>query len=167
MQTFSVKSLVKIEKALKDTVIAKQFGLTLKSFFKDYFKYWDDCYLIPFIDIQLFKKQYYDFIKSSCNDEIVCSNQQSCYGHQFLQFVELIIQFQRYCLLKKKVYFKYFLFSNFKITCDKVTKIKSWQVTGVSVHQLNHLTYSERLSLLVCKNEKMYKLFKTRKSGFS
>ena len=153
-----------MEKALKDTVIAKKFGLSLKSFFKDNFKYWDDCYLIPFIDIQTYKKQYYDFIKSSCNDEKVCSKPQSCYGHQFLQFVELIIQFQRYCLLKKKVYFKYFLFSNFKITSGK---IKSWQLTGVSVHQLNHLTYSERLSLLVCKNEKMYKLFEARKSGFS
>ena len=154
-----------MEKAVKNTVIAKQYGLTLKSFFKDNFKYWDDCYLIPFYDIQLFKKHYYDFIKSSCNDdEIVCSEQPSCYGHQFLQFLKLLIQFQQYSVLKKKVYFKYFLFSNFKLTSGK---IKSWRVTGVSVHQLNHLTYSERLSLLVCKNEKMYKLFKTRKSDFS
>ena len=157
-----------MEKALKDTVIAKQYGLTLKSFFKDNFKYWDDCYLIPFYDIQLFKKQCSDFIKSSCNDDINCSKLQSCHGHQFLQFIELIIQFQRYSVLRKKAYFEYFLFSNFKFASDatitlKPTKIKSWQVTGVSVHQLNHLTYSERLSLLVCKNEKMYKFFKTRK----
>ena len=117
-----------MEIAFKNTIIAKQYGLTLKSFFKDYFKYWDDCYLIPFIDIQLFKKQYYDFIKSSCNDEIACSKQQSCYGHQFLQFVELVIQFQRYSVFKKKVYFQYFLFSNFKLTSDitKPLKIKSW-----------------------------------------
>ena len=53
----------------KSIVIDKQYGLTLKSFFKDYFKYWDDCYLIPFYDIQLFKKQCFDFIKSSCNDD--------------------------------------------------------------------------------------------------
>ena len=145
-----------MEKAFKNTVIAKQYGLTLKSFFKDYFKYWDDCYLIPFYDIQLFKKQCFDFIKSSCNDDIVCSKLQSCDGHQFLQFIELIIQFQRYSVLKKKVYFKYFLFSNFKLTSDatltlKPTKIKSWQVTGVFEQHLNHLTYSERLSFLVLK----------------
>ena len=153
-----------MEKAFKNTVIAKQYGLTLKSFFKDYFKYWDDCYLIPFSDIQLFKKQCYDFIKSSCNDEIVCSKLQSCHGHQFLQFLELIYQFQRYSVLKKKVYFQYFLFSNFKLTSDK---IKSWRVTAVYVQQLNHLTYSQRLSLLACKNEKMYNMFKRRKSVFS
>ena len=145
-----------MEKAFKNTVIAKQYGLTLKSFFKDYFKYWDDCYLIPFYDIQLFKKQCFDFIKSSCNDDIVCSKLQSCHGHQFLQFIELIIQFQRYSVLRNKVYFKYFSFSNFKLTSDatvtlKPTKIKSWQVMGVFEQQLNHLTYSERLSFLVLK----------------
>ena len=73
-----------MEIAFKNTVIAKQYCLTLKSFFKDYFKYWDDCYLIPFSDIQLYKKQCYDFIISSCNDKTVCPNLQSCYGHQFL-----------------------------------------------------------------------------------
>ena len=147
-----------MEKAFKNTVIAKQYGLTLKSFFKDYFKYWDDCYLIPFYDIQLFKKQCSDFIKSSCNDDIVCSKIQSCHGHQFLQFIELIIQFQRYSVLRKKVYFKYFLFTDFKLTSDAIVtlkptkiKIKSWQVMGVFEQHLNHLTYSERLSFLVLK----------------
>ena len=157
-----------MEIAFKNTIIAEQYGLTLKSFFKDYFKYWDDCYLIPFFDIQLFKKQYYDFIKSSCNDEITCSKQQSCYGHQFLQFVELIIQFQRYSVFKKKVYFQYFFFTNFKLTSDitKPLKIKSWRISGISIHRINHLTYSEKLSLLANKNEKMYNLFKKRKGIF-
>ena len=156
-----------MEKAFKNTVIAKQYGLTLKSFFKDYFKYRDDSYLIPFFDIQLFKEQCYDFIKSSCNDDIVCSKLQSCYGHQFLEFLKLIIQFQRYSVLKKKVYFKYFLFSNFKLMSDEPTKIKRWRVTGLFVHKVNHLTYSQKLSLLVNKNEKMYNVFKKRKSVFS
>ena len=157
-----------MEIAFKNTIIAEQYGLTLKSFFKDYFKYWDDCYLIPFFDIQLFKKQYYDFIKSSCNDEIACSKKQSCYGHQFLQFVELIIAFQRYSVFKKKVYFQYFFFTNFKLTSDitKPLKIKSWRISGISIHRINHLTYSERLSLLANKNEKMYNLFKKRKDIF-
>ena len=157
-----------MEIAFKNTIIAEQYGLTLKSFFKDRFKYWDDSYLIPFIDIQLFKKQCYDFIISCCNDKIACSKQQSCYGHQFLQFVETIIQFQCYFVLKKKVYFQYFFFTNFKLTSDiKSLKIKSWRISGVSIHRIDHLTFSERLSLLANKNEKMYNLFKKRKSIFS
>ena len=36
-----------MEKALENTIIAKKYSLTLKSFFKDDFKYWNDCYLIP------------------------------------------------------------------------------------------------------------------------
>ena len=156
-----------MEIAFKNTIIAKEYGLTLKSFFKDIFKYWDDCYLIPFIDIRLFKKQCYDFIISCCNNKPNCSKQQSCYGHQFLQFVETIIQFQRYSVLKKKVYFQYFFFSNFKLTSDiKSLKIKSWRNLGVSIQVIDHLTYSERLSLLADKNEKMCNLFKKRKSLF-
>ena len=145
-----------MEKALKNTTIAEQYGLSLKSFFKDHFKYWDDCYLIPFEHIQYFRRQIFDYIKSSCNDEIVCSKLQSCHGHQFLQFIELIYQFQRYSVFKKKSYFKYFLFSNFKLSSNakQPTKIKSWQVTGVYKQQLNHLTYSEKLSFLVNKKWK-------------
>ena len=157
-----------MEIAFKNMIIAKEYGLTLKSFFKDIFKYWDDCYLIPFIDIRLFKKQCYDFIISCCNNKPNCSKQQqSCYGHQFLQFVETIIQFQRYSVLKKKVYFQYFFFTNFELTSDiKSLKIKSWRISGVSVQLIDHLTYSQRLSLLADKNEKMHKLFKKRKSLF-
>ena len=141
-----------MEKALKNTIIAKKYGLSLKSFFKDDFKYWNDCYLIPFDHIQYCKRQIFDFIKSSCSNDIVCSKLQSCDGHQFLQFIELINQFQRYSVIKKKIYFKYFLFSNFKLSSNatmlKPTKIKSWRVVGVHKQQLNHLTYSERLSFL-------------------
>ena len=142
-----------MEKALENTIIAKKYSLTLKSFFKDDFKYWNDCYLIPFTHFQYTKRQIFDYIKSSCSNDIVCSKIQSCDGHQFLQFVELIYQFQRYSVLKKKVYFKYFLFTNFKLTSNatmtlKPTKIKSWRVVATHKQQLNHLTYSERLSFL-------------------
>ena len=145
-----------MEKALKNTIIAEKYGLSLKSFFKDYFKYWEDIYLIPFDHILHVKKYIFDYIKSSCSNDFVCSKLQSCHGHQFLQFIELMYQFQRYSVLKKKVYFKYFMFSNFKLTSDaamtlKPTKIKSWRVTGVFEQQLDHLTYSERLSFLVNK----------------
>ena len=142
-----------MEKALKNTIIAKKYSLTLKSFFKDECKYWNDCYLIPFTHIQYTKRQIFDYIKNSCSNSIVCSKLQSCDGHQFLQFIELIHQFQRYSVIKKKVYFKYFLFTNFKLTSNatvtlKPTKIKSWRVVAVQKQQLNHLTYSERLSFL-------------------
>ena len=155
-----------MEIAFKNTVIAKEYGLTLKSFFKDIFKYWDDSYLIPFIDIRFFKKQCYDFIISCCNNKCYCSKKQSCYGHQFLQFVETIIQFQRYFVLKKKVYFQYFFFTDFKLTSDTL-KIKSWRIFGVSIKLIDHLTYSERLSFLADKkNENKHDLFKKRKSLF-
>ena len=139
-----------MEKALKDTVIAKKYGLSLKSFFKDYFKYGsNDIYLIPFDHIQHFRKYICDYIKSSCSDDFICLK----HGHQFLQFIELMYKFQRYSVLKKKVYFRYFLFSNFKLTTDKAIKIKikSWQVIGIFQQQLDRLTYSERLSFLKFK----------------
>ena len=142
-----------MEKALENTVIAKKYSLTLKSFFKDEFKYWNDCYLIPFTHIEYTKRQIIEYIKSSCSDSIVCSKLQTCDGHQFLQFIQLIYQFQRYSVIEKKVYFKYFLFTNFKLTSNtivtlKPTKIKSWRVVAVDKQQLNHLTYYERLSFL-------------------
>ena len=138
-----------MEEALKNTIIAEKYGLSLKSFFKDYFKYWDDIYIIPFDHIQCCKKQISDYIKSSCNDDFICSKLPSCHGHQFLQFMELIYQFQRYYVIKKRVFFKNFLFSNFTLTSD--AKIKSWRVMGAYEQQLNNLTFSERLSFLAIK----------------
>ena len=145
-----------MEKALQDTIIAKDYGLSLKSFFKDRYKYSNDCYLIPIDHIHHFKRYIYDFITSSCNDDIVCSKLQSCHGHQFLQFIELIINFERYSVMRSKIYFGYFLFSNFKLTSDtkitlKPTKIKSWTVTGVFEEKLYHLGYKKRLSFLKWK----------------
>ena len=142
-----------MESALKNTIIAKDYGLSLKSFFKDNFRYWNDCYLIPFTHVQYCKKQIFEYIKSSCNNDTVCSKLQSCHGHQFLHFIELIHQYQRVAVIRKKVYYKYFIFTNFELTSNaKMTlipcKIKSWRVTAVEKQHLNHLTYSERLSYL-------------------
>ena len=142
-----------MEKALENTIIANniEYRLTLKSFFKDQFKYWNDCYLIPFSHILYTKRQIFSYIESSCG--IVCSKLQICDGHQFMNFIELIYQFQRYSVIKKKVYFKYFLFSNFKLTSDiemtlMPTKIKGWRMTPVHKQLIHDLTYSERLSFL-------------------
>ena len=142
-----------MEKALENTIIANniEYRLTLKSFFKDQFKYWNDCYLIPFSHILYTKRQIFSYIENSCG--VVCSKLQTCDGHQFMVFVELIYQFQRYSIIKKKVYFEYFLFSNFKLTSDigmilKPTKIKGWRMLPVHSQLIHDLTYSERLSFL-------------------
>ena len=142
-----------MEKALENTIIANniEYRLTLKSFFKDQFKYWNECYLIPFSHILYTKRQIFSYIESSCG--VVCSKLQICDGHQFMNFIELIYQFQRYSVIKEKIYFKYFLFSNFKLTSNitmtlKPTKIKGWRMIPVHMEVIHDLTYSERLSFL-------------------
>ena len=140
-----------MEEALKNTLIAEKYGLSMKSFFKDCFKYWNDIYIIPFNDILRCKRQLSGFIKNDCNNGFICSKVPSCNGHQFLQFMELMYQFQRYCVLNKKVFFKYFLFSNFTLTTDTIPKIKSWRVIGIFEQQLDNLTFSQKLSYLAIK----------------
>ena len=142
-----------MEKALENTIIANniEYRLTLKSFFRDQFKYYNDCYLIPFSHILYTKRQIFSYIESSCG--LVCSKLQTCDGHQFMAFVKLIYQFQRYSVTKKKVYFKYFLFTKFKLTSDiemrlKPTKIKGWRMIPVHMEVIKDLTYSQRLSFL-------------------
>ena len=142
-----------LEKALENTIIANniQYRLTLKSFFKNQFQYANNCYLIPFSHILYTKRQIFSYIIDSCGVE--CSKLQTCHGHQFLAFIELIYRFNRYSIIKKKVYFKYFLFNNFKLTSDiqmtlKPTKIKSWRMLPVHMELIHDLTYSQRLSFL-------------------
>ena len=139
-----------MEKALENTVIAGKFmeyRLTLKSFFKDEFKYGENCYKIPFSHILYTKRQIFSYIRDSCS--FVCKKQEKCDGHQFIDFVQLIYQFER--VQDKKVYFKYFYCYGFKLTSDiemtlKPTKIKSWFILPVDMQVLSHLTYSQRLS---------------------
>ena len=142
-----------MESALKNTVLAKGYGISLKSFFKDKFKYWDDSYIIPFSEFRHCKKYLFEYIKSDCNGDTVCGKPKSCCGHQFMQFIEAIHQFQRVEVIKKRVFYKYFLITNFELTCNaKITliptKIKSWRVIAIEKQELNNLTYSERLSYL-------------------
>ena len=142
-----------LEIALKNTIIVNniEYRLTLKSFFKDQFQYYSNCYLIPFSHIQYTRRQIFSYIYENCG--VTCSKLQKCHGHQFLEFIELIYQFNRYSIIKKKVIYKYFLFANFKLTCDitmtlKPSKIKSWRVLPVDMELLQNLTYSQRLSFL-------------------
>ena len=113
-----------MERALKNTVLAKDYGLSLKSFFKDKFKYWDDSYAIPFSEFRHSKKYLFEYIKSSCNGDTVCGKLKSCYGHQFMQFIEAIHEFQRVAVIEKRVFYKYFFISNFELTSNaKITLI--------------------------------------------
>ena len=141
-----------MEKALQNTVIADKFmeyRLTLKSFFKDEFKYGENCYKIPFSHILYTKRQIFSYIRDSCG--FVCKKQKKCHGHQFLDLIELFCQFQCHCVENKKVYFKYFYFHSFILTSDvemtlKPTKIKGWYMLPVDMLILSHLTFSQRLS---------------------
>ena len=138
-----------MEKALNDTKIADD--LSLKTFFKDEFKYGDNSYLIPFSHIKYTKKQIFDYIRSSCSNGDICSKIQMCYGHQFLQFIELIYQFNYYSITKEKIYFEYFIFNNFKYDSQMTlipSKIKSWRTIPVQRYLLHKLTYSARMSFL-------------------
>ena len=143
-----------MEKALENTVIANksmEYRLTLKSFFKNEFQYGKNCYLIPFSHILYTKRQIFSYIRDGCS--FVCEKQEKCYGHQFLDFVELIYNFECYSVKKKKVYFKYFLFHNFRLSSDiemtlKPTKIKGWGMLPVDMELISHLAYSQRLSFL-------------------
>ena len=141
-----------MEKAMENTIIAKNidYRLSLKSFFKDKFRYYNNCYLVPFSEILHFKRQIFDYIYQSCG--IQCSKLQKCNGHKFIEYIELIYQFNRSCILRKKIYFQYFLFKNFTLTSNKIqlkpTKIKSWLMVPSDKKLIHNLTYSERLSFL-------------------
>ena len=142
-----------VERALKNTIIAKDYSLSLKSLFKDKFKYWNDSYAIPFSEFNHCKKYLFEFIKSSCNGDDVCGKLNMCYGHQFMQFVHAIINFQRAAVIKHKTFYKYFFVSNFELTSNaKITlipvKIKKWRVIAIEPEKLMNMTYSERLTYL-------------------
>ena len=142
-----------MERALKKTIIAKHYDLSLKCFFKDKYKYWDDSYAVPFSEFRWFKKYIFEYVKSSCNGDVVCGKLNSCYGHQFMQFIEAIHEFQRVAVVQKKVFYKYFFMTNFELTSyTKITliptKIKKWRVVAIEKQDLNGLTYSERLTYL-------------------
>ena len=150
----TTKVLLKtMESALKNTIIAKDYGLSLKCFFKDKFKYWDDSYAIPFSEFRRFKKYFFEYIKASCNGDCVCGKLNTCHGHQFMQFIEAIHQLQRFSVTKKKIFYKYFFITNFELTSQiKIslipTKIKKWRVVCIEKVNLDQLTFSERLNYL-------------------
>ena len=99
-----------MERALKNTVLAKDYGLSLKSLFKDKYKYWDDSYAIPFSEFRHCKKYLFEYIKSSCNGDTVCGKLKTCYGHQFTNLSKQFMNFNVLLSSKKEFFTSIFLF---------------------------------------------------------
>ena len=141
-----------MENALVNTVIAfklMQYSYSLKSFFKDEFKKSDGVYVIPYSHIIRFKRNVFQHIRDSC--DYVCPYRKPCDGHQFLDFVEQLWNFQRYSIEEKKYFFKNFYFNNFRLKTDEdnqIEKISGWNFYAIDPKNLSHLSYSQRLSYL-------------------
>ena len=143
-----------MEKALENTLIAEKFmeySVSLKSVFKEEFKYGKLAYKIPFSRILYIKRKIFPLIRDSC--DYVCPKLKQCDGHKFLDFIQMLWEFQRWAVEEKKVYFKFFYFHTFRLTSDveytlKPVKIKGWYVLPVEHQNLSHLSYSRRMSYL-------------------
>ena len=137
---------MELEQALKKTeVIHKfmKFVITLKYFFKDEFKSGQSAYLIPVDYIVYTKKHLFPYIREGC--DFVCPSEKECYGHKFLGYIEFLWKAIAWAIEEKKVYYKYFHFTDFKIENGK---IKGWHAVPVEPKDLRNLTYSRRMAYL-------------------
>ena len=135
-----------MEEAFEKTRIADKFMqyiVTLKIFFKDEFKSGHNSYLIPFDHIVYVKRNMFPKIRDAC--EYVCPYEKTCDGHKFLNYIEMLWESILYAVEEKKVYYRYFFFTDFKI---KDGKILSWHAIPVETKDLKNLTYSQRISYL-------------------
>ena len=143
-----------MEKAFENTILADklmEYRITLKSFFKEEFKFQNNTYKIPFSHILYIKRKIFPLIRDSC--DYVCPKSKQCDGHKFLDFIETLWEFQKYSVEEKKMYFRFFYFHTFTQTNDveysvKPNKIKGWFVKPIEHQDLSHLSYSRRLSYL-------------------
>ena len=141
-----------MEQAFINTVIAfklMQYSYSLASFFKKEFKKNEDEYIIPFSHILYVKRHIFHLIRDSC--DYVCPYDEQCDGHQFLDFIEKLYQFQHHAVLEKKCFFQDFRFYNFRLKRDKfqdLEKIASWDFCPSTTKDLSHLSYSKRLQYL-------------------
>ena len=108
-----------MEAALKKTQIAHKymcFIYTLKAFFKDEFKSGQSAYLITFDHIVFTKRNIFPYIREDCG--FVCPKETPCGPHQFLNYVEMLWRSICWAVEEKKVYYRYFYFTNFRLTND-------------------------------------------------
>ena len=117
----------------------------LPLFFKEDFFY-DDRYNIPTDFILSFKRKHLKEIRDRCCDgNFVCPSDNLCHGHKFINFINKIFVAITFFVVEKKVFFKYFLFSNF---IKKNEEINGWDFFPSKPKYLDNLTYSQRLSYL-------------------
>ena len=139
-----------MEQALLNTVLAFKlmaYSYSLKCFFKDEFKRSEYYYVIPFSHILYVKRHIFSLIRDSC--DYVCPYANECDGHQFLNFIESLYQFQQHAVLEKKCFFKDFCFYNFRFKKDKdIEKIAGWDFNFYSAKDLSKYTYSQRAQYL-------------------
>ena len=144
-----------MEQALVNTVIAfklMQYSYSLKCFFKDEFKK-NGAYVIPFLHILHIKRKIFPLIRDAC--DYVCPYEKQCDGHQFLDFIEKLWEFQVYSVTDKKCFFRDFYFYDFRFKSDKdysmsneIEKVAGWNFYAINAKNLSHLSYSQRLSYL-------------------
>ena len=140
-----------MEQAFINTVIAfklMQYSYSLKCFFKEEFKE-KDGYVIPFSHILYINRHIFPLIRDACS--YVCPYNEQCDGHKFLDFVEQLWEFQHYCVLEKKCFFRDFYFFDFRFKRDKVhemEKVNGWNFYAINAKNLSHLSYSQRLRYL-------------------
>ena len=136
-----------MEAAFENTQFAHKFMCfiyTLKAFFKNEFKSGQSTYLIPFDHIIYTRRHIFPYIREDCG--YVCPNDVLCKKHQFLNYVEMLYQTIFWAVEEKKVCYRYFHFTNFRLTNDG--KIKGWNAKPVEPKDLSHLSYSKRMSYL-------------------
>ena len=138
-----------MEQALLNTVIAfklMEYSYSLKCFFKDEFKV-NGVYVIPFSHVLHIKRKVFPLIRDSC--EYVCPHQNHCDGHQFLDFIDELWNFMQHAVEKKKCFYRYFRFYNFRLKREQyIEKIAGWDFNVSGAKDLSHLSYSQRLSYL-------------------
>ena len=140
-----------MEQALVNTVIAfkiMQYSYSLKCFFKDEFKK-NGGYVIPFSHVLYIKRTIFPLIRDAC--DYVCPYKEQCDGHQFLDFIEKLWEFEYYSVTEKKCFFREFYFFDFRFKSDKVhemEKVAGWNFYAITTKNLSHLSYSQRLHYL-------------------
>ena len=117
----------------------------LSLFFKDEY-FFDDRYNIPTSDIINFKRKYFNEIRNKCcRSNFVCPSDNLCRGHKFINFVEKFFEAITHCVVEEKIFYRYFLFNNFK---KNNKEISGWDFTPAGYKDLSNLTYSKRLQYL-------------------
>ena len=141
-----------MEQVFINTVLAfklMSYSYSLAGFFKDEFKKNENEFVIPFSYILYVKRHVFPLIRDSC--EYVCPYVDECDGHQFLNFIERLYQFQCHAVLEKKCFYKDFRFYNFRFKRDKVQdlqKIAGWDFNINNTKDLSRYTYSQRAQYL-------------------